>query len=398
MNRPKILVTGATGRTGAAVVAELLKAGYPVRALVRREDGRAAALRARGVEIAVADIVDAERITAAMSGVHRAYWLPPYDREMLTGAAAFATAARGARLEAIVSLSQWLASPTHPAFLTRQHWLADHIFATLPDVALTLINPGFFADSPYLATVGMAAHLGMMPWLFGESLSAPPSVDDIARVAATALMDPQRHAGRTYRPTGPALLSGGDMAAILSRVFGRTVRLVPTPLWVFLKAAHLDGQPIALLSCMEHYIEEQRRGAFAIGAPNDDVARVTGQPPESFETVARRLASLPANRRSPSRTLRELARLLTVPLARGPNMRRYLRGLQIIAPAAPQYTGESAVWRREHGVAETETAATAATRTSRSRGPTLDVLESVRLDGAPPSSATVSGASRSRVR
>jgi NAD(P)H dehydrogenase (quinone) len=362
MTRPKILVTGATGRTGAVVVTELLNAGYPVRALVHREDARASALRARGVDIAVADITDAERVAAAMRGVQRAYWLPPYDPEMLTGATVFAMAAREARLEAIVSLSQWLASPAHPAFLTRQQWLADRIFATLPDIGLTWVAPGFFADSPYLATIGMISHLGMMPWLFGESLSAPPSVNDIGRVAAAALMDPRRHAGRTYRPTGPALLSGSDMAAMLSRVFGRTVRPVPTPLWIFLKAAYLDGHPVAMLSCMEHYIEEHRRGAFAIGAPSDDVACVTGRPAESFETVARRLAALPAYGRSVSRSLRELASFLAVPFARGPNTRRYLRGLRIVAPADPQYTGESPVWRREHGIGETETAATGAPR------------------------------------
>jgi len=358
MTHPRILVTGATGRTGAAVLAELLKAGYPVRALVRREDARAAALRARGVETYVTDITDTQRVGEALRGVQRAYWLPPYDPEMLTGAAVFATAAREARLEAIVSLSQWLASPTHPAFLTRQHWLADHIFATLPDIAFTLVNPGFFADSPYLSTIGMAAHLGMMPWMFGDSVTAPPSVNDIARVAVAALMDPQRHAGHTYRPTGPAVLSGADMAVILSRVLGRTVRMVPTPLRVFLNAAYLDGYPLALLSCMEHYVEEHRRGAFAIGAPNDDVARVTGRPAESFETVARRLATLPENRRSPSRTLRELARFLAVPFIRVPNARRYVRSLRIVAPATPQYAEESAVWRRERGVAERETGRT----------------------------------------
>ena len=354
MSRPKILVTGATGRTGAVVVSELLKAGYPVRAMVRRDDARAAALRANGVDIAVADITDAERVSAAMRGVRRAYWLPPYDPAMLTGATVFATAAREARLESIVSLSQWLASPAHPAFLTRQHWLADHIFAMLPHVALTIVNPGFFADSPYLATIGMTAHVGIMPWMFGDNLTAPPSVDDIGRVAAAALMHPERHAGRTYRPTGPALLSGEDMAGLLSRVFSRTVRLVPTPLWLFLKVAYRDGYPVALLSCMEHYIEEHRRGAFTIGAPNDDVARVTGRPAESFEVVARRLAALPQNRRGALRTLREFASFMWLPFARGPNIRRYMRGLHIAPPAAPQYSGESAVWRREHAVTNTE--------------------------------------------
>jgi len=379
MTRPKILVTGATGRTGAVVVTELLKAGYPVRALVRRDDARAAALRDRGVDIAVADMTDAERVALAMRGVQRAYWLPPYDAEMLTGAAVFAIAAREARLEAIVSLSQWLASPTHPAFLTRQHWLADQIFATLPDIALTLVTPGLFADAPYLATMGMISHLGVMPWLFGDSLTAPPSVNDIGCVAAAALMDPQRHAGRTYRPTGPVLLSGGDMAAILSRVFGRKVRLVPTPLWTFLKGAHLDGHPTALLSCMEHYVEEHRRGAFAIGAPNDDVAHVTGRPAESFESVARRLAALPENRPSRTRSLLEFARFLALPFTRGPNTRRYLRGLQIVAPAAPQYIGESAVWSREHGIGETDTAATATTVAPLSKRRTAGRLDSAGL-------------------
>jgi hypothetical protein len=43
------------------VVTELLKAGYPVRAMVRREDGRSTRLRAPGAEIAVAEMTDVER-------------------------------------------------------------------------------------------------------------------------------------------------------------------------------------------------------------------------------------------------------------------------------------------------------------------------------------------------
>lgn len=352
MIRPKILVTGATGRTGAVVVAELLKAGYPVRALVRRQDARSAALQARGVELAVADISDAERVGAAMRGVQRAYWLPPYDPAMLTGAAVFATAAREAGLESIVSLSQWLSSPAHPAPMTRQHWLGDRLLAMVPGVALTTVNPSFFADSPYLETIGMVAHLGLMPWLFGDdSRTAPPSVEDIGRVAAAALMDPARHAGRSYRPTGPALLSGRDMAAIQGRVFGRSVRLVPVGVGTFRKAAHLAGYSQVLLSVMEHYVEEHRRGAFEMGAPNDDVAQVTGRAAEPFEAVVRRHAALPANRRSTANTLRELAKFLLMPFVPVPDGRRYLRGLRITAPEAVEYSGESAVWRREHGFA-----------------------------------------------
>ena len=61
MLKPKILVTGATGKTGSVVVAELLRAGYPVRAMVHREDRRSARLKVEGAEVAVADLSDAER-------------------------------------------------------------------------------------------------------------------------------------------------------------------------------------------------------------------------------------------------------------------------------------------------------------------------------------------------
>jgi uncharacterized protein YbjT (DUF2867 family) len=348
MNRPKILVTGATGRTGSVVVSQLLAAGYPVRALVRQHDERSAALRARGVEIATGDIADFERVSEAMQDVQRAYWLPPYDPQMLTGAVVFAAAAKQARLESMVVLSQWIASPSHPALMTRQHWLADRVFEMLSPMAVTFVNPGFFADSPYLAAIGLAAHLGLMPWLFGDSQTAPPSVHDIGRVAAAALIDPDRHAGRSYRPTGPQLLSGNDMAEILGRVFDRQVRLVPTPLGIFLKAAYQDGNSLALLSAMSHYVEEHRRGAFAIGAPTDDVQRVTGRPAESFETVVRRHAAMPQNRRSAANTVREFARFMMVPLVPMPSLERYGRGLQVTPPSRPEYTEKSKTWWREH--------------------------------------------------
>src|ERR1700693_2044848 len=48
MIKSRIIVTGATGKTGSVVVAELLKVSYPVRTMVRREDGRSAQLKQKG--------------------------------------------------------------------------------------------------------------------------------------------------------------------------------------------------------------------------------------------------------------------------------------------------------------------------------------------------------------
>ena len=160
MINPKILVTGATGKTGSAVVRELLAKGVPVRAMVRTLDLRSAALEARGAEVVVADIFDPGQLMDAMRDAQRAYYCPPYHPFVIQSASAFVAAARETGLEQIVGLSQWLAEPNHPALMTRQLWLIDRMFAALPGIAHTVVNPGFFADSPYLEMMPFAAHLG----------------------------------------------------------------------------------------------------------------------------------------------------------------------------------------------------------------------------------------------
>jgi NAD(P)H dehydrogenase (quinone) len=349
MIKARIIVTGATGKTGSVVVSELLKAGYPVRAMVHREDARSAQLKAQGAEIAVADMSDVERLADALKDVQRAYYCPPFDPYMIQGAVAFAVAAKEARLEHIVGLTQWLASPSHPSLMTRQLWLVDRLFSMTPGVAHTILRPGIFADA-YLTTIGLAAQLGIFPWLNGNSRNAPPSNEDIARVAVAALMDPARHGGKSYRPTGPELLSAEDMAKAIGRAVGRSVRLVPTPTWLFMKGARMSGYPIDLFSGIRYYIEDHERGAFELGAPTTDVLDVTGQPPEDFETIARRYAALPRNQRNFSNWLREFVQFMVAPLGPGFNLDRYDRELRRPFPSRPQFAPESKVWRREHAV------------------------------------------------
>ena len=77
MTKPTILVTGATGKTGGAVVTQLLAKGFPVRAVVRALDGRAEALRSAGAEVAVADLYDPDQLLDAMRGTQRAYYVAP---------------------------------------------------------------------------------------------------------------------------------------------------------------------------------------------------------------------------------------------------------------------------------------------------------------------------------
>jgi NAD(P)H dehydrogenase (quinone) len=349
MIKPRIIVTGATGKTGSVVVTERLKAGYPVRAMVRREDGRSARLKVQGAEIAVADISDVERVAGALKDVQRAYYCPPYNPYTIQGAVAFA--AKEAWLEHIAGLTQWLASPSHPSLMTRQSWLIDRLFSMTPGVAHTIVNPGFFADV-YLATIGLAAHLGVFPWMYGNSRNAPPSNEDIARVAVAALMNPARHAGKNYRPTGPELLGAEDMAKAIGRAVGRSVRAVPTPTWMFMKTARMGGYAIDLLSNVRYYVDDHKRGAFELGAPTTDVLDLTGRPAEDFETIARRYAALPRNQRTLGNWLRQFPQFMMAPFSPGYSFDRYDGELRRPFPSEPQFAPESDVWRREHAIAD----------------------------------------------
>ena len=351
MANPVILVTGATGKTGSAVIHQLLEQGHRPRAVVRRLDARSDCLRQAGAEVVVADLFDPEQLLRAMRGATRAYYCLPFHAFMIQGAAAFAVAATQARLESVVSLTQWLASASHPAISTRQHWLADHLFAMLPGIATTTVAPGFFASFPYLELIDYAALLGVFPMpVDGESRNAPPSDEDIARVAVACLLDPARHDGKTYRPTGPEMLSVNDMMRIMSRVVGRRVRHLKVPMWMFLKAARMSGLDPLLLSQLPYYIRDQNEGAFALGGPTDHVLAVTGREPEDFETITRRYAAQPRAERTISNTLRMFGAFMTVPMRPGMNPAGYERQQGFPMPSDPRFAMQDAAWKQQRTI------------------------------------------------
>lgn len=347
MTMPLILVTGATGKTGTAVAAELLALGWPVRALVHTEDQRSARLRSLGADVVTADLFDPLQLQSALRGASRAYYCPPWHPYMIQSAAAFALAARHAKLEAIVSLSQWLASPNHPSLATRQNWLVDEMFSSVPGIAHTVVNPGFFADN-YLRLIDFAAHLGLFPIPMGSGRNAPPSNEDIARVVVSALTDPGRHAGKTYRPTGPTLLSAKDMTTILTRVVGRKVIHLEMPMWMFLKAMRTLGISRFEQLGIRTYIEDHKRGAFEFGAPTDHVLQVTGCEPEDFETIARRYAAMPQARRSLGNTLKTFGTFMKIGMTPAYNLDAYESDQQHPRTARPELAVDSSWWRERH--------------------------------------------------
>ncbi|ORW94738.1 hypothetical protein AWB92_10485 [Mycobacterium sp. IEC1808] len=352
MTNTRVLVTGATGRIGGAVVAQLLERGVPTRALVRRDDARSARLRTLGAEVVVADMLDIQQVRAAVEGVDRLFFNPPYHPHALDSAVSFAVAARDAGVEAVVALGQWLASPEHPSLMTRQHWLSDKLFRLLPDTAHVAVDPGFFADNYFMA-LPVTVQLGVLPApSTGGRLNAPPSNEDIARVAVGALLDPHRHDGRAYRPTGPKLLSGKEVAEIVGDAMGRRIRLMEMPPWMFMRAVHVNAKRLGVDTYFEsglrHYLPETALGVWEVGGPTTHVRDVAGVEPEDFPTIARRYIEAADTRRTPGKVVREIGNLMLTGLVPAHRLDRFDRRQQHPQPARPRYSAESAVWQREH--------------------------------------------------
>ncbi len=108
-----ILVTGAAGQLGAVgrtVTGLLLDLGLPVRAMVRREDDRAEALRAAGAEVAVGDLLEPADVYRVVKGCRRVYFGMSVSAEYLEAAVTMAAVLREIGVDALINMSQMTVS------------------------------------------------------------------------------------------------------------------------------------------------------------------------------------------------------------------------------------------------------------------------------------------------
>lgn len=350
MSKPKILVTNATGKTGFATVMQLREAGYPVRALVRRRNHPAITLEKSGAELFIGDMANSGDLDRAMVGVQRAYLCIPPAPNVLFYSIPFAVAAQDAKLEVVVIMSQWLAHPQHPAIATRGSWLTERILGWMPDVDIVTVNPGWFADN-YMLVLESIAQLGLMPMPLGAGLNPPPSNKDIARVIVGALTNPGSHIGKTYRPTGPKLLSPEEIAAIYSKVLNRSVKYLDISEKMFVKAMTAQGFSQFFQSQLRYYVEEYRRNAFGLGGVTNAVLEVGGRQPEDFETIVRRYVNQSAVvKLSPANKLRAIWNFMRILLTSVPDLNGYEKSLDRAVITQAAYAPDFHPWMDSHSI------------------------------------------------
>jgi uncharacterized protein YbjT (DUF2867 family) len=295
----------------------------------------------------VGSLTDINDMRAAMAGARRAYFCAPNVAGYLKAAAIFTVVAAEQRLEVVVAMSQWLANPNHPAVHTREVWLADRLFALLPETALTTINPGFFADNE-MQVLPFIAQFGQLSMPYGSGKNAPASNEDMARVAAEILARPEGHAGKTYRPTGPELLSPQDIAAKLGKVLGHTVTYRDTPVQMASRVLRDRLSPFEVAAYSQYAIDYQKN-AFGVGAPTDVVRDITGREAEDFETIARRyVAATPEARPSFAIKVKLMLEMIVSLLRPVPRTAPYLALDEFSDQAHVVFSADAPEWRRSH--------------------------------------------------
>jgi uncharacterized protein YbjT (DUF2867 family) len=259
-----ILVVGATGQLGTAVVRRLVAAGQPVRAFVR-PGSRHEHLRMPGIELAYGDLRDAASVEAACRGarvvIASANAIVPEGRSSFEavegrGYAHLIGACERERIEQFIFVSmpqtahdaavpafrykrlneQRLQASTLPYTVLRPSLFMDDWFAFIGDASVARGAPGATIERRYwflrvfISAVGglIRRHgIALLPGS-GRVRHAFIALDDVAAFIVEGIGREDMHRA-TFDIGGPQVLSWDEVIAIYSRLLGKPIRAISVP-------------------------------------------------------------------------------------------------------------------------------------------------------------------------
>ena len=278
-----ILVTGAAGQLGAVgrtATGLLLERGLSVRALVRRDDDRAAALRAAGADVVIGDLLEPADVYRAVRGSRRVYFGMSVSAEYLEATVTMAAVARELSVDALVNMSQMTVSQmsiqnSTPSRQQRQHWLGEQAFAW-SGLPVVTVRPTMFLETLLTLSGPAVRDRGRIELPFGRGKTSPVAAADVARVVAAVLADPGPHLRRVYELTGPRSQDMHGVAHEFSDALNREVTYSDIAVEDWEAGLKKQGLPEHLTGHLVTMGELHRAGRYDRLA--DGVERVTGRP------------------------------------------------------------------------------------------------------------------------
>src|SRR5467141_2580333 len=271
-----ILVTTA-GKIGAEASRLLAQRGAPVRVFVRNPE-KVTCLARAGVDVCSGDLEVPAMIDAAMRGVTSVVLVSPaIPRQELN---VVASAVR-ARVQHVVKITSKASADSPIARRRGQFEIENGLIAS--GLGYTLLRNNAYMQN-FLMMANGIAQTSSFATATGDGRIGHIDTRDVAAVAAEIAASPAVHAGRTYWPTGPEVLSAAEVAAVFSRVLGRTITFHPITVAEQKRAMLEVGLP--------ENVAEDNANAVALMAKGDcdyvtsDAATILGRPPRSFEQFA----------------------------------------------------------------------------------------------------------------
>jgi uncharacterized protein YbjT (DUF2867 family) len=279
-----ILVTGASGTVGKAVLAEVARSGVKHRAMYRSQTEAAKA--PAGTETVIADFADKESLAAALCGVESVYLVCSPVRELvqLEGNAIDACANAGVRR--IVLNSARGAGDYGKSFPSWHRQVENKLNAT--KIARCILRPNSFTQNVLTYFAPSIREQGAFYAAMGNARTSYVDVRDIAAVAAKALRG-GAHDGKVYELNGPQALTYPEIAEKISRQTGTAARYVDIPAEAQRKAMLEQGMPewqaTALVELQEYYTGGQG------GSLDGMLEELLGRPPITMDQFLKEFAA-----------------------------------------------------------------------------------------------------------
>lgn len=270
-----IVITGATGHLGRLVVQELLARGVAPGEVVAggRDLGRISDLAERGVRTVRLDYDDPASLDAALSAGDTVLLISGSEvGHRVAQHTAVIDAAVRAGVARLVYTSV-LDAATTPLVIAPEHKATEEALAA-SGLTTTLLRHGWYSEN-YLPTLEQARATGVVVSSAGDGRVASADRADFAAAAAVVLTT-DGHEGAVYELSGDAAWTMADLAATLSDVLGREVRLEslsPDEHRAALLAAGLDEGTAGFLVAVDGDIR-----AGLLGATSGDLSRLIGRP------------------------------------------------------------------------------------------------------------------------
>jgi uncharacterized protein YbjT (DUF2867 family) len=247
-----ILVTGASGTVGKAVLNEVARSGAKHKAMYRSAEEAAKA--PAGTTTVVADFSKKETLAPALRDVDGVYLVCSPIPDLVQLESNMIGASVAASVKHIVLNSAFGAGYYPKSFPSWHRKVEDKLKST--GISFTILRPNSFHQNVLTYFAPSIRGQGVFYSSMGQARVSFLDVRDIALVAAKALAGGQ-HSGKTYELNGPEALSYAQIADKISKHAGRTVQYVDIPAEAQRKAMLDQGMPAwqvdALLNLQEYY-------------------------------------------------------------------------------------------------------------------------------------------------